>query len=256
MTALTASAVSTTSAPSVNRNPIWRTIRLHAVNPSVFFGIPWIILGAAWALSMIIGVILHSSGAVTTTDIPGMRYSWAVLSPQWYLIVVGVQAVGLTFSFALGFGSTRRDFWLGTSAMFVLVSAEMAVAIATLVQIEKATNGWGLGVHVFDSLWYGQSGWMQDFYTTFVLQLFVLFVGATATTIYMRWRIPGMLVFAVAAVALILGVIATLTFTQTWDQVTNWLFSIGVSGVFTVLLGLTAVWAVVGYLVIRRATTR
>ena len=67
-------------------------------------------------------------------DLEGMRYSWAVLSPQWYLVAVGVQAIGLTFSFALGFGATRRDFWLGTSVMFVLVAVMFAVSIATLVQ--------------------------------------------------------------------------------------------------------------------------
>ncbi|MDL9978439.1 hypothetical protein [Microbacterium candidum] len=256
MTTVTAPSMSATSTSSANRNPIWRTVRLHAVNPSVFFGIPWLIVGAAWALSMVIGIILHGSGVVPAGDIPGMRYSWAVLSPQWYLIVVGVQAIGLTFPFALGFGSTRRDFWLGTSTMFVLVSTEMAVAIATLVQIEKATNGWGFGVHVFDALWYGQAGWMQDFYTTFVLQLFVLFVGATATTIYMRWRIPGMLVFAASAIVLVVALIALLTFTGSWAPVSAWFMSIGIAGAFTVLLGLTVVWAIVGYLVIRRATTR
>lgn len=252
----TAVADRETAAASMNSNPVWRTVRLHAVNPSVFFGVPWLILGGAWALSMVIGLILHGAGVVPAGDIPGMRYSWAVLSPQWYLIVVGVQAIGLTFPFALGFGSTRRDFWLGTSLMFVLVSTEMAVAIATLVQLEKATNGWGLGVHMFDALWYGQSGWMQDFYATFVLQLFVLFVGATATTIYMRWRIAGMLVFAVGGVALVLALIAVLTFTQTWEPVAAWFAGIGVAGGLTVLLALTAVWAVIGYLVIRRATTR
>ena len=249
---MTAIAEPTTSTRSIARNPLWRTVRLHALNPSVFFGIPWIILGGAWALSMAIGVILHSSGAVTTADIPGMRYSWAVLSPQWYLIVVGVQAIGLTFPFALGFGSTRRDFWLGTALMFVVVSTEMAIAIATLVQVEIATNGWGLGVHMFDALWYGQS-WMEDFYTTFVLQLFVLFVGASATTIYMRWRIPGMLVFATGAVLLVLGVIAWAVFVPSMFA---WVGGLTIVGGFTILLGLAAVCAVGGYLVIRRATPR
>ena len=31
----------------------------------------------------------------TRRDAEGFRYSWAVLSPQWYLVVVGVQAIGV-----------------------------------------------------------------------------------------------------------------------------------------------------------------
>ena len=92
---------------------IWRIVRLHAVTPSVFFGIPWIILGGAWLVMLVIGIIVTGAGADPVEMREGMRYSWAVLSPQWYLVAVGVQAIGMTLSFALGFGATRRDFWLG-----------------------------------------------------------------------------------------------------------------------------------------------
>ncbi len=145
---------------------------------------------------IVIGIIAGGAGADTEKMGEGMRYSWAVLSPQWYLVVVGVQAIGLTLSFALGFGATRRDFWLGTSLMFGIVSVLNAVAIATLVQLEKATDGWWLNVAMFDALWYGQNGWLVDFYTTLALQLFVLFIGASVTTVYLRWRMRGMLILA------------------------------------------------------------
>jgi hypothetical protein len=243
-----------TSVRRPHTNVIWRTVRLHAVNPSVFFGVPWLILGGAWAITMVLGLIMRGAGA--PADIVGMRYSWAVLSPQWYLVVVGVQAIALTFPFALGFGATRRDFWLGTALMFVLVSAEMAIAIATLVQVEILTHGWGLGVHMFDALWYGESGWLVDFYTTFALQLLVLFIGAGATTVYMRWRIAGMMVLLFSSIAVVLAAIAALTFTQGWMEFFAWFASIGIVGGFTLVLGLAAVCAVGGYLVIRRATPR
>ena len=175
---------------------VWRVVRLHALTPSVFFGIPWIILGGAWLVMIVIGIIAGGAGADTEKMGEGMRYSWAVLSPQWYLVVVGVQAIGLTMSFALGFGATRRDFWLGTSLMFGIVSVLNAIAIATLVQLEKATDGWWLNIAMFDALWYGQNGWLVDFYTTLALQLFVLFIGASVTTVYLRWRMRGMLILA------------------------------------------------------------
>lgn len=235
---------------------IWRVVRLHAINPSVFFGVPWLILGAAWAISMIVGLIITGAGGPTEDMAKGMRYSWAVLSPQWYLVAVGVQAIGLTFSFALGFGTTRRDFWIGTSAMFGIVSLVNAVALATLVQIEKATDGWGIGIAMFDSLWYGQQGWLVDFYTTLALQLLVLFIGASVTTVYMRWRMRGMMIVLFSAIALLLAFIAIATFTEGWPALFEWFGSIGVVGAFTIVLGLAVVCAIGGYLVIRRATPR
>jgi hypothetical protein len=255
MSATTAVAAGTQRTEVRSRaHEIWRTVRLHSVTPSVFFGIPWLILGGAWAVTMIVAIILRGAGV--PDDVDGFRYSWAVLSPQWYLVVVGVQAIAYTCSFALGFGATRRDFWLGTGLMFVLVSIEMAAAIATLVQVEKATDGWWIGAGMFDALWYGQQGWLVDFYTTFALQLLVLFIGASVTTVYLRWRMRGMLTLFFSAVALVLVLVAGFTFTESWTAAFDWFASIGIVGIFTVVLAKALGWAVVGYFVIRRATPR
>jgi hypothetical protein len=253
---ISAAAVMPAADAQRRPNTVWRIVRLLAVNPSVFFGVPWIIMGAAWVVTMIVALIIHGTGASVADMQEGMRYSWAVLSPQWYLVVVGVQAVSYTFSFALGFGSTRRDFWLGMSLMFLLVSAEMAVAIATLVQIESATHGWFIGAGMFDTLWYGQQGWGLDFFTTFAMELAVLFLGAGSTAVFMRWRVSGMLVLAGGAVALVLLGLAVLMWTNGWASFGAWLVSLGIGGVFAIVLAIAAVFAVAGYMVIRRATPR
>jgi hypothetical protein len=255
MTAVIDQPIVRTEARS-RAHEILRIARLHAVNPSIFFGVPWLILISAWAVMMIVGLIITAAGGPVDEMQEGMRYSWAVLSPQWYLVVVGVQAIGLTFSFALGFGATRRDFWLGTSVMFGIVSLLNAVAIAVLVQIEKATDGWGIGIAMFDSLWYGQQGWLVDFYSTLALQLLVLFVGASVTTVYMRWRMRGMMIVLFSTIAILLAFIAIVTFTENWPNLFEWFGSIGVVGVFSIVLGLAVLCAVGGYLVIRRATPR
>jgi hypothetical protein len=255
MTAVIDQPIVRTEARS-RAHEILRIVRLHCVNPSIFFGIPWLILGSAWAVMMIVGLIITAANGPTEQMAEGMRYSWAVLSPQWYLVVVGVQAIGLTFSFALGFGATRRDFWLGTSIMFGIVSLLNAIAIATLVQIEKTTDGWGIGIAMFDSLWYGQQGWLADFYATLALQLLVLFIGASVTTVYMRWRARGMLIVLFSSIAIPPAFIAIVTFTETWPALFEWFGGIGVVGVFTIVLGFAVLCAAGGYLVIRRATPR
>ena len=247
-------AVTTDGASRVRPNEIWRIVRLHTVNPSIFFLVPAMVLGGAWAITMVIALILLGSGVPMENT--GFEYSWAVLSPQWYLIVVGVQAVSYTFPFALGFGATRRDYWLGTSAMFVLVSLLFAVVIATLLLIERATGGWGIGAGMFDALWYVGADWFTAAYTTFALQLLVLFIGAGVTTVLMRWRMKGMMIVLFCGVAVILAIIAVLTFSESWESLGQWLASIGVVGVFSLVLAKALAWAVAGFLVIRRATPR
>lgn len=249
-----APAATTEGASRVRPNEIWRIVRLHAVNPSIFFLVPAMVLGGAWAITMVIALILRGAGVPMENT--GFQYSWAVLSPQWYLVVVGVQAVAYTFPFALGFGATRRDYWLGTGLMFVLASLLYAVVIATLLLVERATGGWGIGAGMFDALWYVGADWFTAFYTTFALQLLVLFIGAGVTTVFMRWRMKGMLTLATAGVAAILAIIALLTFSGSWESLGRWLGSIGLVGVFTLLLVKALAWAVVGFLVIRRATPR
>lgn len=258
MTAITTDTFGTRAAPSRGGSEIVRIIRLHTVTPAALFGTPWIILAGAWVVTVLITLIATAAGGgVPGPDAyEGQRYSWAVLAPQWYLVVVGVQAVAATFSFALGFGSTRRDFWIGTSLTFLIVSAMYAAAIATLVQIEIATKGWGLGVHMFDALWYGRTNWLTDAYTTFALQALVLFIGASVTTVYMRWRTRGMLVLGGATTATVLGLVALGVATDTIGGVFAWLGTLDLVGVFSLVLGAALACSVLGFLVIRRATPR
>lgn len=248
MTTATLAGVSAPPRP----NRIWRVVRLHLAAPSVFLGIPWTIVAFAFLVSVAIAVLITANGGQTT----GQRYSWAVLSPQWYLVVVGVQAIGMTFPFALGFGVTRRDFWLGTATLFTLLSLANAAAYTLLLQIERATGHWWTGTHMFDSLWYGLGPWYQDFFTTFALQMFVFFIGAATTTLYMRWRVIGVLAAAASLIVLILAAAVLVTALDGWTAVGDVLMGASIAGIFTVVLVAALLCAVGGYLVIRKATPR
>lgn len=250
---MTTATVPLASAAPSRFERIRRVVRLHLVAPSVFIGIPWLIVGIAFAVSVAVASLIRLG---TGGDTVGMGYSWAVLSPQWYLVVVGVQAVGMTFPFALGFGVTRRDFWIGTSVLFTLLSLVNAAAFTVLVQLEKLTDHWWTGTYMFDALWYGAGPWYEDFFSTFALQMFVFFIGAATTTLYMRWRVIGVLTAAVGLVALLLLAGLVIGLTNSWDEVWAAVGSFTVVGVFTGVLVAALLCAVVGYLVIRRATPR
>ena len=256
-TTMTDIAPATHSRGSVAR--IWNVVRLHLVDLRTYVGIPWIIVATAFVITLIVSAIItYATGMdpYSAEALEGQRYSWAVVAPQWYLAVVAVQAIGMTFPFALGFSVTRRDFYLGTSLLFVLISVFNAVAFSLLTQVEKLTNGWGMGAHMFNALWFGLDGWWVDLLTFFSMQLFIFFIGASVATIYMRWRMPGMLVFWISLAAVLLGVAALITFTNSWPGVAAWFVAQGIVGFFSWLFIPTALMAVCGFLVLRKATPK
>lgn len=238
---------------------IWNVVRLHLVDVKTYIGIPWLIVAFAFVITVIIAHIIGYAtggglGSAEATE--GQRYSWAVLAPQWYLVVVAVQSIGITFPFALGFSITRRDFYLGTSLLFVLISAFNAIAFTGLTQLEKLTSGWGMGTYMFNALWFGLEAWYVDLLAFFVLQMLVFFIGASVTTVYMRWRMAGMLVFWISFALLLVGSVALVTYTNNWQAVATWFAVQGTAGVFTWLLAPTVLAALGGYLALRKATPR
>jgi hypothetical protein len=160
------------------------------------------------------------------------------------------------FPFALGYSVTRRDFYLGTSLLFVLISAFNAAAFTILTQIEQVTDGWGLNTHLFNSLWFGLDAWYVDLLSFFVLQMLVFFVGASVATIYMRWRMRGILVSGICMAVAVVGAAALTTYTNSWPAVGAWFGAQGVAGIFLWLLVPTALAALGGFLILGRATPK
>jgi len=255
MTTITATPV-LTPPPTITR--VWNIVKLHLVNRQTYLGIPWIITGGAWAVSMAIALIIRS--VASPDDVAkateGMTNSWAVLSPLWYLCAVGVLAIAQSFPFALGFGVTRRDFYLGTSLMFLLSSVGNALLLSTLVEIERATNGWGIGGVMFDALFFQGQTWIANVFVFSVIQLAIFFIGACIATIYMRWRAMGMLIFWLVLALVLVGAVALITLTYSWPAVGGWFAAQGVVGGFAWGLIPVAVAAVTGFFILRRATPR
>ena len=250
-----------TATPSITPLPpftrIWNVLRLHLVNRQTYIGIPWIIIAGAWAVSMAIALIINlTAGADAAKATAGMSYSWAVISPLWYMCAVAVLAIAQSFPFALGFGVTRHDFYLGTSLLFVLSSVANAIALSVLVEVEEWTSGWGIGAVMFRALFFEPGAFFANVFLFSVIQLGIFFIGACIATIYMRWRVMGMLVFWLGLVAVILGAIAWISLTFSWPLVGGWLSAQGVVGTFAWLLIPVALAAFFGYFILRRATPK
>ena len=237
---------------------IWNVARLHLVNRMTYLWLPWIILGSAFAVSLSIWAIIRSTGVTDgvdgTSNTP--QISGALLSILVYLMVAAVMAINLTFPFALGFSVTRRDFYLGTALTFVLISAINAVPLTILGAIEQATNGWGLRGLLFTAPWMGGGNAIEHWLGYFALQLFFCFVGAAIATIYMRWRVNGMVIFWIAGSVVLVGVFAYIAYTNSWAAIGSWLIATGTTGAIAWSLLVTALAGLAGFAVLRRATPK
>jgi hypothetical protein len=251
----------TTSRPAASGaiGRILNVVRLHLVNRATIIYVPWLIMAFIFLVNYTIWWLFAANlGPGDLADArDGLQFSGASGYIFVYMLVVAVQAINLTFPFDQGYSVTRRDFYLGSAVTFIGLAAVFALAMTVLGAIERATNGWGLGGSMFAPVYFGggQSP-LETFAVTFLGFLFFFFIGAATATVYVRWKANGMLVFFACLVLILLGLVALATFTASWSAVGAWFVRAGVLGVATWTLVPTALAAITGYFILRRATPR
>jgi hypothetical protein len=238
---------------------ILNVVRLHLVNKMTTIYVPWMIMAFIFLVNYTIWWLIFAN--LDPADLAdardGIQFSGASGYIFVYMLVVAVQAINLTFPFAQGYSVTRRDFYLGSALTFVGLSALYGLAITVLGAIERATHGWGLGGSMFAPVYFGSGeNLLESFYVTFLAFLFFFFVGTATATVYVRWRANGMLVFFACLVLVVLGLVVLTTFTGSWPAVGTWFVAAGPIGVATWTLVPTALAALVGFFILRRATPR
>ncbi|MBO1737154.1 hypothetical protein [Leifsonia sp. TF02-11] len=250
-------------APAQNAGPgvgarIWRVVRLNLVNKWTTIWVPVMIMFFIWLVNWLIWWIIW--GATAPADrakaLEGTQWSGGAFYIFVYMLVVGIQVISATFPFALGYSVTRRDFTLGSGLTFLLLSAGYSIGFTLLSTIEEWTNGWGLGGHLFTSVYFADENFAGRLFSVFGLMLFFFAVGALSASLFMRWRMYGVLGFFAGLTLVLVGGAALITFTGSWPAVGDWLVANGPVGVTAWLLVPTALAAAAGYAVLARATPR
>jgi len=237
---------------------LWRVVRLNVVNKWTVIWIPAMIMFFIGLVNWLIWLIIWTASAPAdrADAMEGTQWSGAAFYIFVYMLVVAIQIVSATFPFALGYSVTRRDFALGSGITFLLLAAGYAVGFTALSAIEEWTNGWGLGGHLFTSVYFADESIGGRLFMVFSAMLFFFAVGAFAAALFMRWRMNGILAAGAAFALLLVGTIALITFTQSWPAVGEWFVVSGPIGVTAWLLLPTVLAAVAGYAVLGRATPR
>jgi hypothetical protein len=249
----------TTALKGDTMNRITAVTKLHFVNLWTIIWVPAIILGAILVLNIAVWWIVLS--AIDTAEgranaQEGFGYSGSTFYIFVHMMVVAVQAFNLTFPFALGYGVTRRDFYLGSSLAFVLLSLGWGGLVTLLAYIEQLTDGWGVGGRMFSAVYFGDGQWWQQFFLFTAAFAFFFFVGAGVATLYVRWKANGLVGFFLLLAGAVVGVIALIVRTDSWGVVGEWFATNGAYGVAAWSLLPAAVAAIAGYFVLQRATPK
>lgn len=232
------------------------TVRVHASNPWSMFYTPAIITLGVFALNYAIWRSVLFAAGDRGVDPDAFDYNGGVTWVMFYLVVVAVQAMNQTFSFTVGLGSTRRDYYAGTSLIFCVLAATFGVGIALMAGLERLTDGWGVNGRFFAPAFL-QTLPLWQIAAIFTLALLLLmFIGAAGGATFVRWGPTGLIAFfgalAVLAIALNFGFIVL----GWWQPFADFITDRSAMEIAALTLPITAVCAALGYVLLRRATPK
>lgn len=260
MTALPLTVAAAPSARSLGSR-LGSVARLHAANPFTIFWTPLYVVGlifaASWAIWWIVRTAAPNDPDTVQGISQGFQYSGATLWIFVYMMVIAIMAMNASFSLALGFGSTRRDYILGTAITFVALAALYSVVYILLAQIEAWTGGWGLGGSMFNAIYFGiDSPWWLRLFHVFALFVFFFAIGSAFGAMYVRWKARGLGLFFVILSAVLLGIVALITVTGSWPAVGEFFVTVGFTGAYALSLVISVISGVAAWGILRKATPR
>lgn len=236
-------------------NRALKVTRLHLNKWENIVATPPGILAVVLVVSIVIQLaILRATGMTPETPgyIESARYnSGVVWSLPGFLIYYGVQAVAMTYPFALALGTTRRNFIVGTLLANVLQSAYTALLLLALLGVELATGHWFAGVYVLDVYALGSGNPLLLLLLAFSGTLFCLTTGGLFGAVWVRFGSRGPLVLG-----LVLGLSLALTVLIVAPSIANILAGLSY-GRFLTGVGVVILLAIVGtWFAMRRASVR
>lgn len=222
-------------------------VRMQLINKWTFLGIPGVILGSSFALTLAIWAMIPASAT-------GAKYSGAGQAVMWYFFALGIQSMSLTFPFSQGLSVSRRNFFIGTVGLFAVVAAVVAGLYVVLGHVETATRGWGLDGQMFALHWVAERPWFIQLFFYFVLMMFLFLTGFWGATLYKRWQATGLLAAGIALALLLVGAAAVITWRGWWGSFGAWIITLTPGSIGLLALALAALLGLGSYLTLRRAT--
>ena len=240
----------------------WRDIaRYHLVIPWLAVGLPWAFLAISFAVNLTISglaplsyhTVLTDHGLVQVAN-PKPYYTGGVASIYVFLLIVGINSISRSLPFGLAVGVSRRSFYTGTALFGVAVAFVDALGLTGLQAIERATRGWGVGMHFFQVPYILNGPWYLTWLTSFV-GLGLMFVwGMWFGIVYRRWNLLGSVTFIASQAAVVLAALVIVAGADAWSGVGHFFTGLTAAGLTGLLAALAVLLLAGGQATIRRAT--
>lgn len=254
---MTAAALAPSARRSDTLGRIFHAARLHAANPWGTLVLPWLIYIAIFGLTYAIWqLIAMGAGGKENLEPTAFMYNGGGTWVLFYMLVVAVQAMNLTFKFAMGLCLTRREYYLGTAGYFVFLSLLYATGVTIAGVVEKATDGWGLNGSFFVPFFLHDAGLAQVWFAWLAMFTLFFFLGAAVATVYVRWASNGLIAFFVILALLLVVTVWSLVNFGIAADVGAWFSARSLNELLALTFVVSAVCGLVGYGMLRRATPR
>lgn len=184
------------------------------------------------------------------------HHPWVTGTALAYLYLffafAGIITIGRSLPFALALGIGRRSYYAGTAVLAVSLGALYGLALTVLQVIERATNGWGLGLHCFRVAYILDGPWYLTWLTSFVGLTLMFLAGMWFGLVYRRWSVIGILTIVTAITMVTVAGIVIASRVHAWADIGRFFTTIGAAGVTGLLTVLGLVLLASGYATIRR----
>jgi len=156
--------------------------------------------------------------------------------------------------FGLMLGISRRTYYLGTALLIAALGVVYGLGLTVLQALERATGGWGAGLHFFRVAWIMDGPWYQTWLTSFVLLVLFFLYGMWYGLVYRRWSLPGLVTFIAAQVLVLVIAIVAVSATQNWPAVGHFFTTLTAPTLVGALAALAAALGLGGLTTMRRIT--
>ena len=219
--------------------------RYHLVDRLTYLALPWGIMAFSFLVNLAIAAVVPS---------PQGNYAGGLLTIYIFLLICGTLSMTRSLPFGLMLGVSRRSYYLGTALLVVLLGAVYAAGLTVLQAIERATGGWGLGVHFFRVPWIMDGPWYVTWLTSFVLLVLFFGYGMWYGLVYRRWSVPGLVTFIAAQVLVALAAVVAVSITHNWAAVGQFFTTITAPALTGILAAVAVALGLGGLTTIRRVT--
>lgn len=220
-------------------------VRYHLVDRINYVALPWGILAFSFLINLSIAAQLPAGQG---------NYTGGLLTIYAFLLVCGALSMTRALPFGLMLGISRRSYYLGTALLIVALGVVYGLALTVLQAAERASGGWGVGLHFFRVAWIMNGPWYQTWPTSFMLLVLFFAYGMWHGLVYRRWSLSGLVAFIAAQTLVALGVAIAVSLTHGWAAVWQFFTTITAPTITGVLAALVMALGLGGLVTIRRLT--